>query len=122
MRPDQRGAIDAQEAVQESEVGIATASDGQELILVIATEGSTHLRRVPAATGLDPRLPQGTAAEEAVATSAALWGLPDFVFPLGYRRHSPPARRIADPELLPPWPALGHHRTGHLRRQCPNGA
>lgn len=81
LLPHQERAAEAADAVSQSEVGIATIGDGQELTLVVADDDMTYLRRVPAATALDPRLPQGTAAEEATATAAAFWGLPDFVFP-----------------------------------------
>lgn len=96
----QERAAEATDAVRRSEVGIATIGDGQELTLVVADDDSTYLRRVPAATALDPRLPQGTAAEEATATAAAFWGMPDFVLPPEKRKTGSGSRELGDGIVL----------------------
>ncbi len=96
LLPHQERAAEAADVVSQSEVGIATIGDGQELTLVVADDDRTYLRRVPAATALDPRLPQGTAAEEATATAAAFWGLPDFVFPPAIRKTSSGSVELGD--------------------------
>lgn len=101
---DQERADEAIEAVRQSEVGLASITDDQELTLVVATGVETYLRRVAAATALDPRLPPGIAAEEATATAAAQWGLPDFVFPPVKRQVGSGSREISDGIVL-----VGHH-------------
>lgn len=87
---------EARTAVGESDIGIAAVRDGPELTLAVAAENSIYLRRVSAATALDPRLPQGTAAEEAAATAASIRGLPDFVFPPVTRKTGSGVREIGD--------------------------
>lgn len=96
LRSDQDRAVEVQQAAQQSEIGLATLSDGQELTLVISTGDETYLRRVAAATALDPRLRQGTAAEKATISAAARWGLPDFVFPPVKRKLKSGIREISD--------------------------
>jgi len=100
LLPHQERAVEAADAVHQSEVGIATISGGRELTLVVADDDKTYLRRVAAATALDPRLPQGTAAEEATATAAAFWGLPDFVFPPVKRETGSGSRELGDGIVL----------------------
>ena len=76
--------------------GIVTVDGGEELTLAITSGDQVYLRRIPAATALDPRFPQGTAAELAVATAEATRGLPDFVFPPVKRRTGSGTREIGD--------------------------
>ncbi len=92
---DQRGG-EARTAIGDSDIGIVTVNDGKELILAVAAEDSIYLRRVTAATALDPRLPKGRAAEEAVASAASLRGLPDFVFPPAKRQTGSGVRELGD--------------------------
>ena len=96
LLPNQERAGEAMAAASQSPVGIATIGDGRELTLVVADDDKTYLRRVPAATALDPRLPQGTAAEEAIATAAAFWGMPDFVIPPKKRKTGSGSRELGD--------------------------
>ena len=100
LLPDQELAAEAADAVYRSEVGIATIGGGRELTLVVADGDNTYLRRVAAATALDPRLPQGRAAEEATTTAAACWGLPDFVFPPAKRETGSGSRELGDGIVL----------------------
>lgn len=100
LQADQERAGEAANAAQRSETGIATVGDGRELTLVIRDGDGVHLRRVPAATALDPRLPRGPAAEDATTSAAARWGLRDFVFPPVKRTTGSGVREIGDGIVL----------------------
>lgn len=100
LLPDQERAAEATNAVHLSEVGIASIGDGRELTLVVDDGDSIHMRQVAAATALNPRLPPGTAAEEATTTAAAFWGLPDFVFPPVKRETGSGSRELGDGIVL----------------------
>lgn len=100
LLPEQERAAEAADAAHRSEVGIATVGGGRELTLVVDDGDRIHLRRVAVATALNPRLPQGTAAEEATTNAAAFWGLPDFVFPPVKRATGSGSRELGDGIVL----------------------
>jgi hypothetical protein len=52
----------------------------RELTLIVETPAGVLVRRVPNAMGLRTDVERGEAAEEAVHDSAAIWGLPDFIY------------------------------------------
>jgi len=55
-------------------------SEKRELTLIVETPAGVLVRRVPNAMGLRTDVERGKAAEEAVHDSAAIWGLPDFIY------------------------------------------
>jgi hypothetical protein len=62
--------------------GDAPEPEGEErdLTLIVETPAGVPVRRVPNAMGLRTDVERGEAAEEAVHDSAAIWGLPDFIY------------------------------------------
>lgn len=89
-------ATEAAVHVAESDIGIATLHDSQDMVLFVETPDAVFVRQIPRATALDPRLPQGQAAEQAAGGAAQVGGLPDFVFPPEIRRTGSGSRELGD--------------------------
>jgi hypothetical protein len=66
------------------------------MLVVIQTPQGLFGRPVRQASALDPRLPAGPAAENSALTSAAQWGLPDFVFTPIQERKGTGVRELGD--------------------------
>jgi hypothetical protein len=62
--------------------GEAPEPEGEEreMTLIVETPAGMLVRRIPNAMGLRSDVERGEAAEEAVHDSAAIWGLPDFIY------------------------------------------
>jgi hypothetical protein len=62
--------------------GEAPEPEGEEreMTLIVETPAGVLVRRIPNAMGLRTDVERGGAAEEAVHDSAAIWGLPDFIY------------------------------------------
>jgi hypothetical protein len=70
------------------------------LTLLVETDGGVFLRPIAHALPLGPGADESRAAEEAVESCAAVWGLPDFVYRPIIRRVSSGSREIGDRILL----------------------
>ena len=86
----------AMEALDQSDIGLVTVQNEDEVTLLVRANGAVFARPVPRASALDPRLPQGTAAEHATSSIASQWGLADFVFPSVTRRTASGVRERGD--------------------------
>jgi hypothetical protein len=72
----------------------------ESLTLVIDTGAGTAIRRIAGASPLPEGKTQGYAAEDAIRSAAATWGLPDFVFLPEQQRVGSGVRELGDGLLL----------------------
>ncbi|MFJ5728940.1 hypothetical protein [Streptomyces paradoxus] len=84
----------------EQEDRVVAAGSSPELTLVVETALGVFARAVPAALPLPNGVDQGTGAEMAAHTAAAMWGLPDFVCHSAIKRVSSGQRELGDRLLL----------------------
>jgi hypothetical protein len=68
--------------------------------LLVETDRGVLVRRIPPAMPLRLLGRRGTEAEEATHDAAALWGLPDFVFPPSLHRRASGVRELGDGLLI----------------------
>ena len=83
-------------ALRASDIGLATITLDGVVVVAIQTARGVFGRPVHRASSLDPRYPSGPAAEASTLTAAALWGLPDFVFPPVHERKGSGVRELGD--------------------------
>lgn len=70
------------------------------MTLLVETSAGLMARNIPPAMPLGLRTKRGEAAEEATQDSAALWGLPDFVFRPALLRLGSGTRELGDAVLV----------------------
>jgi hypothetical protein len=86
--------------------GLAQPSASREsetsgyLSVLVETRAGVFRRRVPPASPLRQDIVQGRAAEQATHDSAALWGLPDFVYRAELRKLGSGSRELGDGILI----------------------
>jgi hypothetical protein len=85
-----------------SEIQVAAEHDQSagELMLIVETSAGVMIRRVPAATPLQPGRGKGLAAEEATHGAAATWSVPDFVYRPKVHRAGSGSRELGDSFLI----------------------
>lgn len=79
---------------------MADASGSAPLKIVVETEDGLFMRVVEGATPLAAGPAQGRSAEDATQSSAAKWGLPDFVFQAGLDQKGSGNRELGDVLLI----------------------
>lgn len=76
------------------------ASASAPLRIMVETEDGLFMRVIEGATPLAPGPTQGRSAEDATQSSAAKWGLPDFVFQAGLDPRGSGNRELGDVLLI----------------------
>ena len=68
--------------------------------MLLRSGATTYMRPIPPAIALDPRVKQGTAAEQAALAAASMWGLPDFVMRPRLLRKGAATREVGDGTII----------------------
>lgn len=102
--------LDPQATPEQAEIAAALATSDFDLAqytdasgnvsMLLRTGASTYMRPIPPATALDPRVKQGTAAEQAALAAASRWGLPDFVMRPRLLRKGAATREVGDGTII----------------------
>jgi hypothetical protein len=84
------------ELAEQSDIGIGVVRGAEELTLLVTTEDGVYERVIPTASPLNAYVERGRAAEVAVHSAAATWGLPDLVFLPSTEHRGSRNREISD--------------------------
>jgi hypothetical protein len=102
--------LDPQATPEQAEIAAALATSDFDLAqytdasgnvsMLLRSGASTYMRPIPPATALDPRVKQGTAAEQAALAAASRWGLPDFLMRPRLLRKGAATREVGDGTII----------------------